>query len=184
MQCKSTTTIAAHWTIFIFFMVFMTSTRFGFCVMMGFVCANNLRAKKKCHGEKTIKNLIFYHNNNNNIRRDFGEGPSYDWRIRAQRNDCIRRRRSFFSLSDFHIKEYQKDAPNLIKWRDFVPLKCNIKCSFFKPQIEFMKVFAMRHLIAISFEPEFNSVLVSFIHSPYSMHSIHRRRGICSCQQC
>lgn len=26
-----------------------------------------------------------------------------------------------FSL-DFAIKEYQKDAPNLIKWRDSVPL--------------------------------------------------------------
>lgn len=35
-------------------------------------------SEKKCHGEKTIKNLIFYHNNNNNIRRVFGEGPSYD----------------------------------------------------------------------------------------------------------
>lgn len=159
----------------------------------GVLCDDGIRlrqqpeSEKKCHGEKTIKNLIFYHNNNNNnIRRVFGEGPSYDWRIRAQRNDCIRRRRFFFSLSDFHIKEYQKDAPNLIKWRDFVPLKCNIKCSFFKPQIEFMKVFAMRHLIAISLGPEFDSVHVSFIHSPYSMHNAytHRRRGICSCQQC
>lgn len=27
-----------------------------------------------------------------------------------------------FLFSPFHFKEYQKDAPNLIKWRDFVPL--------------------------------------------------------------